>query len=253
MRLYMVRWITLCVAVLSLILVQGCRQDSSEEDPALEPDAPVEHGGWRAPELGQFREAYEWGSNQGSSDITALWFACASGQSGLGLRLAQEAPNTRLCSEGALILTPLAVTAIVAQLRAAGLPEAEVLDIFRDEHEQGTVAASVFSALQLAPDHKKLQALLTNELTVFLLFEGSIWDLDFRHEGQITQGELVIEPFDSRTTYHGEERSLIVEVRFKVGELNPQEEFWCAITQDPGGRRFTFRVHPDGFGPEEFF
>jgi len=46
---------------------------------------------------------------------------------------------------------------------------------------------------------------------------------------------------------------IIFEARFKVGTLDARREFWGAITQEQGERRFLFRIGPDVLGPGEFF
>lgn len=244
---------------LLLVLAAGCNRGPgpATEVPSPEPEPQAEEASWRAPEIDQFREAYEWGSEQGTSDIAVYWLVCADRSSGLTVVFAQEVSRsgtaTTDCAEGALIFTPLAVTAAVSQLLAAGLPEDELLDIYRTEHEQGTVVTSLYAALQVAPDFTDLQELLTDELTVFCRYEGSIWDLDYQHVAQITQGERVINSFSDRVTYHGEVGGVIFEARFKIGTLDPTQEFWCTVTQEQGERRFLFRIDPDALGPGEFF
>ena len=249
----------LLLSGLLLVLSAGCGRGAGPitEAPSPEPEPQAEVAGWRAPEIDQFREAYEWGAEQGSSNIAAHWFICADTSSSLAVILAQEVSgsgtDTADCSEGALVLTPLAVTAAVGQILAAGVPEDEVLEIYRTEHEKGSIATCLYAALQVAPDFTGLRDLLTDELTIVCYYEGSIWDLDHRHVSQITQGEIVVDSFSEKVTYHGEAGGVVFEARFKVGALDPAEAFWCTLTQEQGERRFLFRIDPGVLGSGGFF
>ena len=230
MRILKTRWGVLSITILLVTLVGGCRNTSTSDDPSPVSQPPAQEASWRTPSIAQFREAYEWGAAQGERRIAELWV-----------------------TEGALILSPLATAAAAGQVRASGLSESELVDIYREEHNLGTVATALFSALQVGSDFEELQELLSNKLTVFVRYEGTIWDADYRHEAQITQGEKVIDAFDDRLAYNLESGGIYYEARFKVEALDPESEFWCTVTQDQGGRRFLFRIDPEELGSDEFF
>ena len=153
MRRSMIRLAILFCSGLLLVLAVACSRGSrpTAEAPTPELEPQAEEASWRAPDIDQYRTAYEWGSEQSTTDIAVYWLVCADSSSGLTMALAQQvsepATATADCAEGALIFTPLAVTAAVGQVLASGVPENELLDIYRTEHEQGTVATSLYAAL----------------------------------------------------------------------------------------------------------
>jgi len=250
----MIRVIGPCAIALVLVCVVGCQERSETENESEQSEMTTAAGGWIAPDQSQFEAAYEWGLSQGDADVLANWQLCVDKGGDPSESTHQEASSsTSPCLESALVYTPLATTAAVAQARAAGLPNAELMGIIHEQYELGSVTTLLILAFQVEADYDELRELLSNKLTVLLYFEGSIWDLDYSHEGQIEQGDYVIAAHDVRVTYSDEARGVFVESRFDVRPLDPDRVLWCTVTQDQGGRRFLFKIDPNALGAEGIF
>jgi len=182
--------------------------------------ATAPQSSWKAPTLSEFRKASEWGAQQ-EEPPGERWVVCASGPCQVSFDSRGE-PRIS-------ISTPLAITAARAYV-GWELDEETLVDI---------------------------RAQLSNELIISLVFEGTIWDLDTSYEAVITQGDLVIHPFQSSLDYDmevwGEGVAIKLECRLKIKDLDPDKPFWFLATQAVGSQRFEFKIDPNNLGTEEFF
>jgi len=175
---------------------------------------------WREPTLDQFLRAAEWGAKQ-DGDPIRFWTLCESGP-------CQIAPDW----EGSPLLfvgTPLAVA-----------------------------ASAAYGSGQLGEDDLlELEDLLNKELSIGLSFRGTVADLGSSFDAVITQGDLVLRPFQSNLDYEAQfldwEVQFRLECRFKIRDLDPERPFWISISQDMGTHQFLFKVDPDALGTGEFF
>ncbi|MCK4411528.1 hypothetical protein KAV67_04500 [Candidatus Bipolaricaulota bacterium] len=175
---------------------------------------------WKAPMLSEFRRASEWGAQQ-EEDPGKWWTVCESGP-------CQVSPDWR-GGPKIHVATPLAITAMSAYV-STELDEETLVDV---------------------------RAQFSNELIISLIFEGTIWDLDTAYEAVITQGDLVIHPFQSSLDYNMEVWemgvAITLECRLKIKDLDPDKPFWFSATQAVGSQRFEFKIDPNNLGTEEFF
>lgn len=177
---------------------------------------------WKAPTLSEFRKAGEWGVQvEGPEKIEPPWTVCESGPCQVSLDTREE-PII-------YVATPLARTVKRASV-ARELDEETLVD---------------------------LRAQYSNELVIVLVFDGTIWDLDTSYEAVITQGDLVIHPFqtslDSPMEAWEKGVTIWLVCRLKIKDLNPDKPFWFSATQAVGSRRFEFKIDPNNLGTEEFF
>ncbi len=180
---------------------------------------------WKAPTLSEFRRASEWGVQvEGPEKIEPPWTVCESGPCQVSLDT-REGPTI-------YVATPLAITAARAST-ARGLDEETLVDL----REQ-----------------------FSNELVIVLIFDGTIRDLYTSYEAAITQGDLVIHPFQTSLDSPTEGReqgdmgvAIWLECRLKIKDLNPDKPFWFSVPQAVGRRRFEFKIDPNNLGTEEFF
>ena len=175
---------------------------------------------WKAPILSEFRRASEWGAQQ-EEDPAKWWTVCESGP-------CQVSPEWR-GGPKIHVATPLAIAAMSAYV-GSELDEETLVDV---------------------------RAQFSNELIISLIFEGTIWDLDTSYEAVITQGDLVIHPFQTSTDSDmevWEGRVIIrVECRLKIKDLDPDKPFWFSVPQAVGRQRFEFKIDPETLGTKEFF
>lgn len=182
--------------------------------------APGPQSSWKAPTLAQFRKASEWGAKQ-EEDPSKLWTVCESGP-------CQVPPDWR-GGPKIQVVTPLSLTAVSAYV-SAELDEETLADV---------------------------KAQFSNELLIGLIFEGTIWDLDTSYEAVITQGDLVIHPFqsslDSDMNIWEDGVAITLECRFKIKDVDLDKPFWFSASQAVGDRHFQFKIDPKALGTEEFF
>ena len=175
---------------------------------------------WKAPTPSEFQTASEWGAQQ-EEDPGKWWTVCESGP-------CQVSPDWR-GGPKIHVATPLAITAMSAYV-SSELDEETLADV---------------------------RAQFSNELIISLIFEGTIWDLDTAYEAVITQGDLVIHPFQSSLDYNMEVWemgvAITLECRLKIKDLVPDKPFWFSATQAVGSQRFEFKIDPETLGTEEFF
>ena len=186
---------------------------------------------WKAPTLSEFRRASEWAAKQvevrQEEDLGLQWVVCESGpcqQDSFGWR-----------GESIIaVLTPLARTIERAYFSR---------EVDEEELDEETLV--------------DLRAQYSNELVIILIFDGTIWDLDASYEAVITQGDLVIHPFQTSTDSDMEvwEGRVIIglECRLKIKDLDPDKPFWFSVPQAVGRQRFEFKIDPETLGTEEFF
>jgi len=182
--------------------------------------ATAPQSSWKAPTLSEFRKASEWGAQQ-EEEPAKSWTVCESGP-------CRVSPDWR-GGPKIHVATPLAITAVSAYV-GGELDEETLVDV---------------------------RAQFSNELIISLIFEGTIWDLDTSYEAVITQGDLVIHPFQSSLDYDMEvwEEGVAIklECRLKIKDLDPDKPFWFSATQAVGSQRFEFKIDPNNLGTEEFF
>jgi hypothetical protein len=178
-------------------------------------------GSWIEPTLAEFREASEWGARQ-EEDPSKWWTVCQRGPCQVSFSSKGE-PKI-------LVGTPLAFAAVTATYLAHELDE------------------------EMLKDAKALHA---KKLIIELIFEGTIWDSDTSFEAVITQGDLVLRPFQSGLDVDMNmwEEGVAVKLicRFGIKDLDPDQPFWFSASQSIGGRYFLFKVEPSRLGTKDFF
>jgi len=214
---------------------------------------------WKEPSLKQFKQATEWGADY-EEDATPLWIVCEEGfVRATGANGSESRASPCSGSAAVLVWTPLSVAAQVAQVRTLAFEaweeEEETMRFLEDMRGQGVIPTVFIPAFTAhAEGETELKDLLTNELTLVLLFEGSIWDADSSYEATITQEDLVIRPFQSSPKYRADVRKIQLESRFKIKDLDPDKAFHFSVSQQgESGKRFTFKIDPEELGTKEFF
>ena len=175
---------------------------------------------WKNPSLAQIRRASEWGAKQ-DEDPSKWWAVCEDGPCQVPLEW-RGGPKIH-------VMTPLALAAFTAYI-SSELDEEALSDI-KDQ--------------------------FSNKLFIGLIFEGTVWDLETSYEAVITQGDLVIHPFQknvtSRTDIWPDGLAITLECQFQIKDLNPNKPFWFSASQTVGDRKFLFKIDPQLLGPEKFF
>ena len=176
---------------------------------------------WKNPSLAQIKKASEWGANQ-NEDPSKWWAVCEDGPC--------QVPQERRGGPRIYVMTPLAWAAFNAWNDGSELDEKALLDI----KEQ-----------------------FSNKLMIALIFEGTVRDLGTSYEAVITQGDLVIHPFQKnvtpRTDIWLDVLAITLICQFQIKDLNPNKAFWFSASQTVGDRKFSFKIDPQLLGPGEFF
>jgi len=216
-------------------------------------------GNWKEPTLARIEQAYGWGKKQGDKNTLPLWTVCGQAESKEQISYAQVAPDDTPCPEGVpmtVVLTPLAVVAQIGQIEALftqeGLSKSEMLNALETLYYQGVIPSVMLAAAATVPDLESLRDVVSNEMTLFLAFEGYAVEVYADYESLVTQGSLVIKPFEQRTSYIEDDGLITVACRFKIMDLDPTKRFQFIVTQKGSGRQFLFVINVSNLGPGEF-